>query len=82
MRITKTTMTNYHRIRTGITVKETETIDQALRKFKRKVEASGKLMEVKNNEYYEKPTTVRKREKDVAKARLKKKLAKEALKKR
>jgi small subunit ribosomal protein S21 len=75
-------MTIYHRTRTGITVKETETIDQALRKFKRKVEASGKLMDVKNSQYYEKPTTVRKREKDVAKARLKKKLAKESLKKR
>lgn len=65
--------------RTGVTIKETDNINQALRKFKKKVEESGKLEDLRAKEYYEKPTTERKRAKGAAKARLKKKLQKEAL---
>lgn len=46
----------------------------ALRKFKQKIERSGKLEDVKDRMFYEKPTTFRKRKKSAAKARWEKKL--------
>ena len=65
--------------RLGVTVKDHENITQALRRFKRKVEDSGKLEVLRKKEFYEKPTTKRKREAGAAKARYRKKLEKEAL---
>lgn len=62
----------------GVTVKDGENISQALRRFKRKVEDSGKLEILRKKEYYEKPTTKRKREAGAARARYRKKLEKEA----
>jgi small subunit ribosomal protein S21 len=59
---------------TGITVKEYENINQALRRFKRKIEESGKLDDLRAKEHYEKPTTARKRAKGAARARWNKKL--------
>ena len=47
----------------------------ALRKFKKKVQDSGILQELKEREFYEKPTTKRKRAKAAAKARWQKKRA-------
>ena len=70
------------RTRTGVSVKDTENISQALRRFKKKVEDSGKLMDLRKKEFYEKPTTERKRAKGAAVARLRKKIQKEALQKR
>ena len=67
------------RTRTGITVKDNDNINQSLRKFKKKVEESGKLDDLRKKEFYTKPTTERKRAKGAAKARLRKKLEKEAL---
>lgn len=64
---------------TGITVKEGENINAALRRFKRKVEDSGILDDVRNHEFYEKPTVARKKAKGAAKARWRKKLEKESL---
>jgi small subunit ribosomal protein S21 len=61
-----------------VTVRENENITQALRRFKRKVEDSGKLETLRKKEFYEKPTTARKREAGAAVARYKKKLQKEA----
>jgi small subunit ribosomal protein S21 len=58
----------------GVTVREHENINQALRRFKKKVEESGVLDDVRKHEFYEKPTSVRKRKKSAAKARWKKKL--------
>ena len=57
-----------------VTVKEFENINQALRRFKKKVEESNILDEVRKKEFYEKPTTERKRKKAAAKARWRKKL--------
>ena len=51
----------------------------ALRKFKKKVEESGILEAVKENMFYEKPTTQRKRAKGAAKARWRKKLKNDQL---
>ena len=49
-------------------------IDKALRKFKKKIQTSGILDDVRAKEFYEKPTTERKRKKGAAKARWRKKL--------
>jgi small subunit ribosomal protein S21 len=58
----------------SVTVKENENINQALRRFKKKVEESGVLDVLRQKEFYEKPTTERKRKKGAAKARWRKKL--------
>lgn len=50
-------------------------INYALRKFKKKVQESGILQELKEREFYEKPTTKRKKAKAAAKARWKKKMS-------
>jgi small subunit ribosomal protein S21 len=59
---------------TGVTVKDGENINQALRRFKRKIEDAGTLDTLRSKEFYEKPTTERKRKKGAAQARWKKKL--------
>ena len=59
---------------TGITVKDNENINVSLRRFKRKVEDAGILDDLRKHEFYEKPTTERKRKKGAAKARWNKKL--------
>ncbi len=64
---------------TGVTVKEHENINQALRRFKKKVEEAGTLEVLRSKEHYEKPTTARKRAKGAAKARWKKKLREQTL---
>lgn len=64
---------------TGITVKEGENVNQMLRRFKRKVEEAGTLDTLRKKEFYEKPTTERKRKKGAARARWLKKLEKEQL---
>jgi len=58
----------------SVTVKENENINQALRRFKKKVDESGMLDTLRTKEFYEKPTTERKRKKGAAKARWRKKL--------
>ena len=58
----------------SVTVKENENINQALRRFKKKVEESGLLDTLRKKEFYEKPTTERKRKPGAAKARWRKKL--------
>jgi small subunit ribosomal protein S21 len=64
---------------TGVTVRDNENINQALRRFKRKIEDAGTLDTLRSKEFYEKPTTERKRKKGAAKARWRKKLQKESL---
>ena len=49
-------------------------INVALRKFKKKVDESGILLEVVRRQAYEKPTTTKKRKKSLAKSRWQKKL--------
>jgi small subunit ribosomal protein S21 len=57
-------------------------VDKALRKFKKKVQESGLLDELRARETYEKPTTKRKRMKGAAKARWRKKLRDQRLPKK
>ena len=54
----------------------------ALRKFKQKVDDSGKLEILKENMFYTKPTTERKRKKGAARARWLKKLKEQELPKK
>jgi small subunit ribosomal protein S21 len=60
-----------------IKVRENEPFELVLRRFKRVCEKASILSECRSREYYEKPTTVRKRAKAAAKKRLAKKLARE-----
>ena len=54
-------------------------VEKALRKFKKKVTESGLLQELREREFYEKPTTARKKAKSAARRRWLKKLASDAL---
>ena len=49
-----------------VRVKENEPFDVALRRFKRAVEKTGLLTELRAREFYEKPTAERKRKKAAA----------------
>ena len=60
-----------------IKVRENEQFDVALRRFKRACEKAGILADVRSREFYEKPTTIRKRQKASAAKRQAKKLARE-----
>ncbi|QJC28196.1 MULTISPECIES: 30S ribosomal protein S21 [unclassified Enterobacteriaceae] len=64
-----------------IKVRENEPFDLVLRRFKRACEKAGILSEVRRREFYEKPTTERKRTKASAIKRHAKKIARENLKK-
>jgi small subunit ribosomal protein S21 len=63
-------------------VKDNENINQALKRFKRKIEESKVLETLRQKESYEKPTSVRKRKASAAKARWQKKLRDQQLPKR
>jgi small subunit ribosomal protein S21 len=64
----------------SVRVRENEPFDVALRRFKRSCEKAGILTEVRRREYYEKPTTIRKRKAAAAVKRHLKKLARENMK--
>jgi small subunit ribosomal protein S21 len=67
---------------TAVILKDGEDINRAIRRFKNKVEEVGTLKILQKKEFYEKPTTERKRKKSAAKARWIKKLEKESLPKK
>ena len=52
-----------------IRVKENESIDSALRRFKRSCQKSGVLMELRKREHYEKPSVKRKKKSEAARKR-------------
>ena len=57
-------------------------VEKALRKFKKKIQESGLLDELRARETYEKPTTERKRKKGAAKSRLRKQIRDQQLPKK
>jgi small subunit ribosomal protein S21 len=59
---------------TAVIVKDNENINQALRRLKRKVDDAGTLDDLRKKEFYEKPTTAKKRKAGAAKARWRKKM--------
>lgn len=61
----------------SIHVRETESFDVALRRFKRSCEKAGIPSKLRQIEFYEKPTSKRKRKKAAAVKRYQKKLQKE-----
>lgn len=65
-----------------VILREDEDVGRALRKFKKKVDDSGILDELRKREFYEKPTTERKRRHGAAVNRFKKKIEKEQLPKK
>lgn len=60
----------------SVRVKENENFEVALRRFKRACEKAGVLSETRRREFYEKPTSIRKRKAAAAVKRYQKKLAK------
>jgi small subunit ribosomal protein S21 len=59
-----------------------DNVEKALRKFKKKIQDQGLLIELKERETYEKPTTRRKRKKSAAKNRWQKQLRNQQLPKK
>ena len=59
-----------------------ENVEQAMRKFKKKMQDSGLLQELRDREFYEKPTATRKKKASAAKNRWKKKIQSQQLSKK
>ena len=57
---------------TEIRVGKTESIDSALRRFKRATQKAGVLSEVRKREHYEKPSVKRKKKSEAARKKAKK----------
>ena len=53
----------------GIKVGKNETLDSALRRFKRATQKAGILSEVRKREHYEKPSVARKKKSEAARKR-------------
>lgn len=60
-----------------VQVRDDESFENALRRFKRKCEKSGVLTELKKRQHYEKPSVKRKRKQMQAEKKMKRKLAEE-----
>jgi small subunit ribosomal protein S21 len=60
-----------------VVVKDDETVESALRRFKRKCEKAGILSELKKRQHYEKPSVKKKKKTIAARKKLLKKLAQE-----
>ena len=63
----------------AIKVRDNESLDVALKRFKKQVEKAGILSELKKREHYEKPSVRRKKKMLAARKRLIKKLKKQGL---
>jgi len=61
----------------NVRVKDNEPFEIALRRFKRACEKAGVLSDVRDREFYEKPTQERKRKKAAAVKRTQKKVSRE-----
>lgn len=61
----------------SVRIKENEPFESAMRRFKRTCEKAGILTETRRREFYEKPTTERKRKNAAAAKRHQKRLSKE-----
>ena len=59
-----------------VKIREGESFEQALRRFKKQVEKSGVLSELKKREHYEKPSVRRKKKSLSARKRVLKKMKK------
>ena len=62
---------------TGVVIRDNESFEQALRRFKRKCEKAGILSEVKRRRFNEKPSELRKRALVQARKKMLRKMAKQ-----
>jgi small subunit ribosomal protein S21 len=62
----------------SVKVRENEPFDIAMRRFKRSCEKAGVLSEVRRREFYEKPTSIRKRKMAAAVKRHQKKVSRDS----
>jgi small subunit ribosomal protein S21 len=60
-----------------VSVREDESYENALRRFKRKCEKSGILTELKKRQHFEKPSVKRKRKEAQARKKIQRKLTEE-----
>lgn len=60
----------------GVRVKEDESFENALRRFKKQCEKAGILSEIRKREHYEKPSVKRKKKQLAAKKRALKRMRK------
>ncbi len=60
----------------GVVVGENESIDNALKRFKKLIEREGLISELKRREFYEKPSEKRKRREKAALKKIRRKLKK------
>lgn len=60
----------------GVILNDNDNFDYALRKFKKQVEKSGILSELKKRQHYEKPSVHKKKKEAAARKRLMKKMRK------
>lgn len=60
-----------------VQVREDESFEAALRRFKRKVEKAGVLTELRKRQHFEKPSVKRKRKDAQAQKKIQRKLAEE-----
>lgn len=67
---------------TTVTPKQNEPLDVALRRFRRAIESTGLIKELRARMAYEKPTAERKRKKAAAVARLRKQIRRAQLPKK
>ena len=70
------------KIRGRAVIVKDDNVERALRKFKKKIAESGLLNELRDREFYEKPTTERKRKKSSAVNRWNKKVTGQQLPKK
>jgi small subunit ribosomal protein S21 len=66
----------------SMVIVQNDNVEKALRTFKKKIMESGKLMDLKEKEFFEKPTTKRRRVKNQQVRRAQKKRESEALPKK
>lgn len=58
----------------GIKIRDNESIEEALRRFKRECDRNGLMQEIKRREYYESPSVKRKRKAQEARRKVKRRV--------
>jgi small subunit ribosomal protein S21 len=61
----------------NVRVREGESIEEAIRRFKRECERNGIMQEIKKREFYRAPSVVRKEKKAEAKRKMRRRMIKE-----
>lgn len=72
----------FHRTKGMVVYVKDDHVEKALRKFKKKIAESGKLQGLRDREFYEKPTTARKKAASAAKNRWRKRVEAQQLPKK